>query len=248
MLGSVTGVKLTHLPTRAPHHPLTHARAHAHKQTHACALYPSLTATHPPSHPRTRVHKHAHTHTHTHTLTHPHTHTSTHTHAHAHTHTRAHTHTHSHTHSHTHVRMNALTQTYSLTIATLHQYRHLLNICDRCETMEAMPVVEGRVRHYEFKTAKQTGEVWWKEYEASFEEIEQPIIGGKISFFKCFNEHDEILQRKLSGHGDCSVCYALSLHISQSSGVCAYAHMYLCPHVLLLICLTLVLVGAKEGV
>jgi hypothetical protein len=144
--------------------------------------------------------------------------------------------------------MNALTQTYRLTIATLHQYRHLLNICDRCETMEAMPVVEGRVRHYEFKTAKQTGEVWWKEYEASFEEIEQPIIGGKISFFKCFNEHDEILQRKLSGHGDCSVCYALSLHISQSSGVCAYAHMYLCPHVLLLICLTLVLVGAKEGV
>jgi hypothetical protein len=176
----------------------------------------------------------------THSLTHAPMHTSK--------HKLSLSHTLTHTHSHTHVRMNALTQTYRLTIATLHQYRHLLNICDRCETMEAMPVVEGRVRHYEFKTAKQTGEVWWREYEASFAEIEQPIIGGRTSFLKCFNEHDEILQRKLSGHGDCSVCYALSLHISQSSGVCAYAHMYLCPHVLLLIFLTLVLVGAKEGV
>lgn len=99
---------------------------------------------------------------------------------------------------------------------TIHDW-----IRDRCERMESMPVVEGRVRHYEFKTAKQTGEVWWNEYVASFAEIEEPIIGCQSTFLKCFKEHDEILQRKLSGHGDCNVCYSLSLAIAASSGVCA---------------------------
>lgn len=103
-------------------------------------------------------------------------------------------------------------------------------IRDRCEQMESMPVVEGRLRTHEFKTGKQTGDVWWKEYEASFEDIEEPIVGCKSTFLKCFKEHNEILQRKLSGHGDCNVCYALSIAIAESSGVCACLPSDHCSH------------------